>query len=430
MLVLAFRLGLAGAICVALAGCGGRSGNTEDRASVAPAVEAVQARTGGLPLVERLSGSVVAENQVELYPEVSGRVAEVLVQSGQAVEKGQVLLRLADEQYQESVRQAEAGYRIGQARVRQAKARYAELDAQARRIRSLGSQSLISPLELETSAAQLESAAADVELAEAQLAQDGASLAAQRDQLSKTVLRAPIAGLVGSRNAEVGMQLTSSTHVFTIGNLERVKVVVNLTDTMLAHIRQDQTVHLHVGGSQGIAEARLSRISPFLNDVTRTTQAEIEAGNIGGLLRPGMFIPVDILYGESEQATLIPTSAVFTDPNSGNEGVFVVAEAPTLTPPVIGESTEGAPPLSEPKSVEFRPLSVIARGGMEIATDSVQPNEWVVTIGQELLSIGRTEAKVRALTWEQVLILQGLKPEDLLQDVLRAGKEAGKPTNS
>lgn len=429
MLTAAARLGLVSLACTLLVGCGGGQGGGE-RTSVAPAVEAVQARIGGLPLVERLSGSVLAENQVELFPEVSGRVAEVLVQSGQAVEKGQALLRLVDDQNQEQVRQAEAGFRIGQARVRQARARYAELEAQARRIRSLGSQSLVSPAEMETSAAQLESAAADVELAEAQLAQDSANLAAQRDQLSKTVLRAPIAGIVGSRNAEVGMQASSSTRLFTIGNLDRVKVVINVTDTMLEHVKEKQTVHLHVGGSRRVIEAELTRISPFLNDVTRTTQAEIEADNTEGLLRPGSFVAVDILYGESRRATLIPTSAVFTDPNSGREGVFVVTQPPTATPPVTGRTTEGAPTLSEPKPVEFRPLSVIARGAMEVATDTVQPGEWVVTIGQELLSIGRTEARVRPLTWEDVLILQGLKPEDLLQDVLRAGKASGNPTNS
>src|SRR5699024_12006129 len=84
-----------------------------------------------------------------------------------------------------------------------------------------------------------------------------------------------------------------------------------------------QTAQIHTGSGEDseIIEAKLSRISPFLNNITRSTEGEIDVSNDTNSLRPGMFVPVDILYGESQQATIIPTSALYADPNTGEEGV-------------------------------------------------------------------------------------------------------------
>lgn len=383
----------------------------------APPVEAVQARFGGLPLVERLSGTVRADNQVSLYPELSGRIAAVRVQDGDSVTAGQILVEINADPVREQLRQAEAGLRIGEARVRQAKARLAELQAQAQRTRSLGARELVSALELDTIAAQVESAAADVALAEAQREQNAATLAEQQDLLNKAFVRSPIDGVVGQRNAEVGMQASPSTRLFTVGNVDRVKVRVNVTDNMLRYLEAGQParITLPAPGGGRLLTAEVSRISPFLNEVTRTTEAEIEIANEGRVLRPGMFVPVDILYGQSQQATLVPTSALFTDPDTGQSGIFVLTG--TVTLPAVGGPAP--PPLSEPVPVEFRPVAIIARGAMEVAVSGVAAGDWVVTLGQDLLSTGRSQARVRAVTWDHVMTLQGLKREDLLDAVLQ-----------
>ena len=383
----------------------------------APPVEAVQARFGGLPLVERLSGTVRADNQVSLYPELSGRITAVRVQDGDSVTAGQILVEINADPVREQLRQAEAGLRIGEARVRQAKARLAELQAQAQRTRSLGARELVSALELDTIAAQVESAAADVALAEAQREQNAATLAEQQDLLNKAFVRSPIDGVVGQRNAEVGMQASPSTRLFTVGNVDRVKVRVNVTDNMLRYLEAGQRarITLPAPGGGRLLTAEVSRISPFLNEVTRTTEAEIEIANEGRVLRPGMFVPVDILYGQSQQATLVPTSALFTDPDTGQSGIFVLTG--TVTLPAVGGPAP--PPLSEPVPVEFRPVALIARGAMEVAVSGVAAGDWVVTLGQDLLSTGRSQARVRAVTWDHVMTLQGLKREDLLDAVLQ-----------
>lgn len=390
-------------------------------APTAPPVEALPARSGSLPLVERLSGTVRAENQVVLFPQMSGRVAEVLVGDGQRVDAGAPLVRLQDDSVREQVRQAEAGLRIEQARLRQARAELGEIEAQERRMKTLGERNLVSEVELETLAARRESAAADVELAEAQLERAAASLAERREDMSRTIVRAPVAGVVGQRAAEVGMQVGPSTRLFVIGNLDRVVVRVLLTDAMLRYLREGQPVRVypHDGAEADgtvALDSTLTRISPFLNETTRSTEGEIELLNTDGRLRPGMFVPVDIRYGESRAATLVPNSALFTDPNTGSEGVFVLAAAP----PPPAEAPGDAAPLSAPVAVGFRPIQAVARGAAETAVANVAADEWVVTLGQNLLATGRSEARVRAVTWEHVRELQGLKRQNLLLEVLRA----------
>lgn len=404
---------------IGLAGC--KPAAAPAAGAIAPPVEATQARTGSLPLVERLSGTVWAENQVALYPEVSGRIAEVLVDNGQAVEANQPLVRLSDRAAIEQVRQADAGLRIAEARLRQAHAAQAEIAAQEKRIRTLGTRNLVTEVELETIKAQLESAEADVQLALAGVEQAAATLAERQDALTKTVIRAPVAGVVGMRDAEVGMQVTTGTRLFTIGNLDRVFVRIVLTDAMLNYIEAGQPVLVYHDGAAGREpplEGTLARISPFLNRITRSTEAEIELVNTARRLQPGMFVPVDILYGQSRQATLVPTSALFTDPNTGREGVYVATEPPGDVP---------AEELSPAVAVKFQPITAVARGAAEIAVAEIEADTWVVTLGQNLLATGRSTARIRPVTWEHVMALQNLQREALLAEIIRPRSEPRTP---
>ncbi|MEL7833141.1 efflux RND transporter periplasmic adaptor subunit [Fodinibius sp. Rm-B-1B1-1] len=386
-----------------------------------PSVEAVKSRLGTLPLSERLSGTVYAKNQVALYPEISGKIATVHVQNGQYVEEGDPIVSLADNQYREQVQQARANMRINEARLKQAKARYSELEAQYKRTKQLSDRELSSELELETIQAQMSSAEADVELAEAQLDQAQSSLEEQQDLLSKTVIKAPISGTVGQRNAETGMQVNSSTQLFTIGDLSNLRVEVVLTDQMLDNIEVGQTAHVYTGSNANNSDyikAELSRISPFLNNVTRSTEGEIDISNGNNKLRPGMFVPVDILYGESQQATIVPTSAVYNDPTTGEDGVFVATSLGSEIQPPEQVDPENPPPLTEPTEIQFKPVDVIAEGRMEVGISGVDPGSWIVTVGQNLLAQGSEQARVRTSSWERILALQGLQRQDLLQHVL------------
>lgn len=394
-----------------------------NRNAVIPSVEAVQARYGSLPLVERFSGNVRSENQVPLYSQISAKIEQVFVENGQYVEKGQKLVQLESEQFRQQLIQSEAGLRINHARLKQAEAALSELKSRYDRSKQLADKELSSAAEIEQLEAQLISAEADVELAKAQVAQSESLVEERREELSRTVITAPISGTIGQRNAQVGMQVSSNSQLFMIGDLSKLRVEIVLTENMLNKISIGQTAQIKVEDYEGndrIIEAQLSRISPFLNEITRSTEAEIDVENTNGWLKPGMFVPVDVLFGESEKATLIPVSAIYTDPTSGAQGVFIASSIGTEIQPADGNSSDV---LTEPTPVQFKLIDVLAKGRMEVGVGGLESGQWVVTLGQDLLGEGRDQARIRTVSWDKVIGLQQLQSEDLLKEALQ---ESGK----
>jgi RND family efflux transporter MFP subunit len=380
-----------------------------------PSVEAVQARHGALPLSHRFSGVVTARNQVDVHPEISAVITEVLVEDGATVRRGEPLVRLQDSEFRQRLVQARANHKIVLAQLKQSEVRMREASRDLERLLPLGETELASRAELETAQARVESAGADVELAQARVEQSMAAIEELEGDLAKTVVEAPLDGRVGNRNAEVGMLAGSGTRLFTLGQMDSVRVEIVLTDRMLAYIEEGQRAEVSTGGST--TSSPLARISPFLNPVTHSTEAGIDLANPDGRFKPGMFVSVDVFYGETEEATLVPLSALYEHPATGVMGVYVTRES-LEREPVDDPGTPRSTPLTDPVSFEFVPAEVLAQGRMEAAVGGVERGEWVVSLGQNLLGGETAEARVRPVEWERVQRLQQLQREDLMQEVI------------
>ena len=142
--------------------CENNSINNKER--LIPAVEAVQAHLGSLPLTERLTGVVKAKNQVEIYPEISAAITVVYVHNGDLVKKGQPLVKLRDKEFRDRLRQAKANYNIAMAQAKQAEARLQETKRELDRMKSLAEQGLASDADLENAQTQMVSAEANLDL--------------------------------------------------------------------------------------------------------------------------------------------------------------------------------------------------------------------------------------------------------------------------
>ncbi len=393
-----------------------------------PAVEAVEARHGSLPLTERLTGVVRARNQIGIYPEISGVITQVLIQNGEDVERGQPLVRLRDTELRERLRQAEASKQVAGAQVKQMEAQLGEVETELRRVEALADQALISAVELEQTRTRHVMALADLELARARLEQAAATVDERREALSQAVIRAPVSGLVGARNAEVGMLVGSSRRLFTLGQLDSVRVEVILTDRMLTYIEEGQRAEIVTDhGDFEVVSAPLSRISPFLHPVAHSTEAEIDLANPDHQFQPGMFVTVDVYYGESEQATLVPLSALFENPGTGETGVYV-CRGDLDAEPIATSGADPSVQLSEPVAFAFQPVDVLAKGRMNAGIRGVGPGSWVVTMGQDLLGPHSERARVRKVEQQWVERLQRLQRQDLLQDVMTRQQAAARDT--
>lgn len=413
-----------------LTGCGSSSGDESTRPGrnsegSTPSVEAVQARFGSLPLEERMTGTVEARNQVIISPQIDAPVEAVLAQNGDYVQKGEPLVRLRDDLYRERMRQAKASLSIARAEAKSARANLQELRTQLKRTERLAEQNFESQQQLESLRAQVDQAEAQVEQAEAQIEQAQATLDERQADLSRTVVRAPISGQVGNRNVQIGQRVGPSTQLYTMGNLDTVRIEVPVTDRMLGRIQPGQTARITAPSlGDTTITTDVARMSPFINNESYSAEAEVEVPNPDGLLKAGMFVKVDVAYGESQQATLIPLSALYEDPTSGTRGVFVAPTLGTEIPVEIPDSynPDDPPPLTPPTPTTFREIEILAEGQQLAGVRGIDPGTWIVTVGQNLLSTNSSErmnARVRPMTWPRLMALQRLQDTDLLHRVLK-----------
>jgi HlyD family secretion protein len=409
-----------------LSQCGDSSGSDQRNGNnrLIPAVEAVRTDIGSLPLTERLSGVVRARNQVEIYPEIGAVIMQVYVNNGDAVTRGQPLVQLRDTEFRERLKQARAGHQIAIAQVSQAEARLRKVQSDLGRTETLVEKQLASTADLEILQTEAASAEADVALAKARVEQAQATIDEYQETLAQTVIRAPVDGTVGDRNAEIGMFVNSNTRLFTLGQLDTVRIQIVLTDRMLTYIETGQTAEIQAANlPSGSTVAKLSRISPFLHPVTHSTDAEIDLPNPDHQLKPGMFVTVDVRYGESEQATLVPLSALYENPASGVTGVYVTADSLMEEATDVYEGDEKIS-LTRPVAFEFVPIDVIAKGRTTAGVAGVEPGKWIITLGQDLLGGKPGEARVRKVDWKWVERLQHLQSEDLLEEFMKRQQDA------
>ncbi|TVR55385.1 MAG: efflux RND transporter periplasmic adaptor subunit, partial [Puniceicoccaceae bacterium] len=167
-------------------------------------------------------------------------------------------------------------------------------------------------------------------------------------------------------------------------------------------------------------EARISRISPFLEAGSFSTEASIDLANPDGLLRSGMYVDVDVFFGESETATLVPISALHEIPRRRAFGVFVVAADPSQDH--LSDGSESS--IDDRSSVRFQEVGIIARGRRTAGVTGLPPGAWVVATGHDLLSTSpadeETQAvRVRPIDWDRLIALQGLQSQDVLSQFLQ-----------
>jgi HlyD family secretion protein len=396
-------------------------------ARTVPAVEVVAARSGALPLVERVTGTVSAAGQVTIFPNASGPVTQVLVRDGQTVRRGDVLVRIQVAGAQAQLQQARSNLAVAEAEVREIEAGLANARTQYERASELGARGLMSRQDVDTLRAEAAAQQASLARARAQVAAASAAVSEQSDLRRQSDVRSPINGRIGQRNVEVGMRVDPQTPLFIVGQLDLMRVEAPVTQELLARLRQGHPAEIHISGAAAPIAAQISRISPFLEPGSFTAEVEIDVPSTSALL-PGMFVTVDLFYGESRQATLIPVSAAFEDPRTGERGVYLVEDLALV-------DDDGGSLGADPIGLQFRPLTVVADGRHTLAVEGLAPGEWVVVLGQHLLAehaseAGRVEARVRATDWDEILSLQRLQREDLLLEFMERQRRLSQPGGS
>jgi membrane fusion protein, multidrug efflux system len=308
-------------------------------------VAAMEERAAGVVVA---SGTLAAEEQVVLGMKVAGRLAEITVDLGTRVKKGDVVARLDPTDFRLRVQLVENAIQQARARlglsqdgasdrvdpdktplVRQAQAVLDEaLLTRDRRVK-LWEQQFIARAELDTAEAaakvaegRYHDAVEEVNNRLGVLAEKRTELELARQQLADTVLRAPIDGAMNARQAAVGEFLNAGVPVATLVRINPLRLRLAVPEREAASIRQGQLVRLTLESDPTVYEGRVARLAPGISEQNRSLMIEAEIPNEQGRLRPGAFARGEIVVQPDRKLVTVPAEALLTF--AGIEKVLVV----------------------------------------------------------------------------------------------------------
>lgn len=231
-------------------------------------------------------GSVRAERGAELSAEVSGIIESLHFQSGQQVKKGQVLVRLRNDDVRASL-----------------VALQAEESVLRRTYERNQKQLAIEAV-----------SAASVETDLAVLKRIRAQVAAQQATLDKRTILAPFSGTLGLRLVDEGQYLNPGQAIANLQDLSQLFVDFSVPQQALGQISVGQSVQLSVAGQSGVGTGLIRAIDPQIDSATRNVKVRAVLTDSTLNLLPGAFVNVEITVGQAQTLLTLPQTAVVFNP--------------------------------------------------------------------------------------------------------------------
>jgi RND family efflux transporter MFP subunit len=345
------------AVCAALAGCQqeGPATVSPQKTEAAPAaaprlVKVVPAGEATVARTVSAFGTLAADEQVVLGTKVVGRLAEITVDLGSRVTKGQPVARIDPKDYQYRLDQAmaalkQARVRLGlpadgdddrvdltqTAAVRQAKAQLDQAQLNRDRMAQLWDRQLVARAELDAAVSALQvadgryqDALEEVQNRQGMLLQRRSEVELARQQIADTVITSPIEGAVVERQASVGQYLAAGAPVATIVRLHPLRLRVSVPEREAQSIRRSQPVRVSLDGDPTVYPGTVVRLSPAVAEQNRTLLIEAEVPNTENRVRPGSFAKAEIVVQSDDKIVTVPATALLTF--AGVEKVLTVRE--------------------------------------------------------------------------------------------------------
>ncbi len=285
----------------ALSGCGtGEASvvnNDELEAAMPVPVEVTSPFRADIYATYRVTATVFSDSDAPAIARVGGQVVELLVEEGDRVERGQVLARLDGERLRLEMLSARAN-------LEQARKEY-------ERNLDLHERGLISAAMFEGLKFDLDALRATYEL--------------RKLNYDYSRIRAPIAGIVATRDVKPGQNLVASTVAFRITDTSELQAELQIPQSELVKFEAGHPAVLTVDSMPDSEfPASIARISPTIDVRNGTFRATAVIDNRAGHLAPGMFARFSIAYEKHEDALLVPTDAVVLEDEQAS--VFVVVD--------------------------------------------------------------------------------------------------------
>ncbi len=339
-----------------------RHGNTQAAKAAPPSVPVVvtEAAQQDVPIYYDALGTVQALNTVAIRAQVNGQIVSVDFRQGQDVRKGDVLARIDPAPFQAAFDQAVA-------KKSEDEAQLIDNEKDLARFKTLVLRNAETQQNVDAQQAKVDQTKATIDA-------DQAAIEAARTQLNYATITAPIDGVVGFRQVDIG-NIIHTNDISPLTVLTQIKpctVIFTLPQSDLGPVRDAMlqgavsVLAFDQDNKEQIAEGKLLLINNQIDQATSTIQLKAEFPNQDERLWPGAFVHVHILITTRKDAVTVPAVAL----QRGPDGFYVWVIKPDNT--------------AEQRPIEAQPVSE----NLAIATKGLNPGERVVVDGQSRLDIG------------------------------------------
>ena len=285
-------------------------------------------------------GSLVAVQGVTLGVELPGTVREISFESGAAVKKGQVLVRLDTTAERAQLAAAEAEASLARVSL-----------GRAQRLRQGGAN-----------------AEADLDAAEARAAQADATVANLKAVIAKKTIRAPFDGRISIRQVELGQVVAQGTPIASLQSVSPIHADFWLPQQALVQLERGQKVNLRIDAfPKGEWKGEVTTVNPEVDPATRNVRVRATFPNEDGRLRPGMFARVEVLGAQPRRVLAVPATSILFAPYG--DSVFTIEE----------RRTEGGAPFAVVRQKFVRTGE--RRGDLVAVESGLEAGETVVSSG-------------------------------------------------
>ena len=321
-------------------------------------------------------GTLSGWEEVTVSNEMPGTIEKILVDLGDKVKKGQLLIRFDQREAKLALTQAEANLEAARKALTQAQAELRDAELNLQRISQLHSEGVISTSQRDVAQTRFDAIAAQVHAREADIDRFRALVDLARKRLSDTEIVAPISGEVRQRLVSTGEGVKEKTPLLHLVITDPLKLQGTVPERFAPDIKIEQPVDVWVEAFVDRSfPGVVQRVSPAVEVQTRSLSLEAKVPNPGGLLKPGFFAKGLILVGVNPHAVFVPEEAVYS--YVGITKAFVV-----------GDGT----------AQERQVKTGLRTEGLVEVTDGLQPGETVATSSLPQLFQG---AKVRVVNGKE-----------------------------
>jgi len=284
------------------------------------------------------TGKIEPEVEVKIAPEVSGEIVELPFAEGDDVEKGELLMRIRDENYRYQVDQREADLAAARASEIQSRARLEQARDDLERSADLHEKELISFQQHRRTRTEFEVAQANFESAQAQVRRAEGLLSQARDLLDRTSIFAPMDGTISRLPVEVGERVAgtgqfNSIEVMRVADLNNMEVVVEVNENDVVNVKVGNPARIDVdafpdrefrGEVTEIASTAMVRGQGSQAEVTNF-EVKIRIDADGETLKPGMSALADIETATATDVLVVPIQSVTVRSRDGDKTVEQMA---------------------------------------------------------------------------------------------------------